>query len=91
MTALLYGVAAFLLANISVGLYRVARGPTHLDRMLAAQLLGTTGIAVALVLAEATGNPGGRDVALVLAVLATLAAVFFVRRFRFGAGGTASR
>lgn len=86
MSALLYGVAAFLLANISVGLYRVVRGPSHLDRMLAAQLLGTTGIAVAIVLAEATGEAGGRDVALILALLAALAAVFFVRRFRFRGG-----
>ncbi|MBW7851181.1 MAG: multiple resistance and pH regulation protein F [Rhodospirillales bacterium] len=80
------GVAAFLLGNICVGLYRIVLGPTHLDRMLAAQLLGTTGIAVALVLAEATGEGGGRDVALTLAVLAALAAVFFVRRFRYPGG-----
>lgn len=74
-------VALFLLLNIAAGLVRVRRGPTPADRMLAAQLFGTTGIAVLLLLGEATEERAARDVALVFALLSSLAGVAFVRRF----------
>lgn len=73
-------LALFLLMNLVVGLARVWRGPTPADRMLAAQLFGTTGVAVLLLLAEASSVPALRDVALVLALLAAMATVVFVRR-----------
>lgn len=38
------------------GLVRIARGPTPADRMLAAQLFGTTGVAVLLLLAQGLEN-----------------------------------
>jgi multicomponent Na+:H+ antiporter subunit F len=72
-------LALFLLLNLVVGLARVWRGPTAADRMLAAQLFGTTGVAILAVLAQGTGTPALRDVALVLALLAALATVVFVR------------
>lgn len=78
-------LAVFLLANILAGLVRVVRGPAPVDRMLAAQLLTTMGIAATLVFGMATGAEGLLDVALVLAVLAALVAVTFARRFH-GAG-----
>ena len=80
MEALAGGLAVFLLATLAAGLVRVARGPTNADRMLAAQLFGTTGVGVLLLLAEAGGEAALRDAALVLALLAALAAVAFVRR-----------
>lgn len=70
--------ALFLFLNIVAGLVRVMRGPTNADRMLAAQLFGTTGVATLLLLAEAQGLPALRDVALVFALLAVLATVAFV-------------
>jgi len=73
-------VALFLLLNLVVGLGRVWLGPTPADRMLAAQLFGTTGVAILSVLAEATHQPALRDVALALALLAAMATVVFVRR-----------
>jgi multicomponent Na+:H+ antiporter subunit F len=73
-------VAAFLLVNMAAGLLRVIRGPTPADRMLAAQLFGTTGVAVLLLLAEVVAAPALRDVALVFALLAVVVAVAFVRR-----------
>lgn len=76
----LLAVALFLMANVAAGLIRVARGPTPADRMLAAQLFGTTGVALLLVLAAATGVDGLRDVALVFALLAAVIAVTFVKR-----------
>jgi multicomponent Na+:H+ antiporter subunit F len=77
---LLTGVAAFLLVNLAAGLWRVMRGPTAADRMLAAQLFGTTAVAVLLLLAEGMGEPSFRDIALVFALLAAVAAVAFVQR-----------
>lgn len=82
-------MAIFLLLNIFAGLVRVLRGPTPADRMLAAQLFGTTGVAILLLLAEAFGLPALRDVALVFVLLGALATVAFVKRFwsRLGGGG----
>lgn len=73
-------LALFLLLNIGAGMWRVLRGPTAADRMLAAQLFGTTEVALLLLLAEAYGSAASRDVALVFALLAAVAAVAFVRR-----------
>lgn len=72
--------AAFLLANLAAGLVRVARGPTATDRMVAAQLFGTTGVAVILLLAHAAADEALRDVALVFALLAVVVAVAFAKR-----------
>jgi multicomponent Na+:H+ antiporter subunit F len=80
MQTLLFTLVLFLILNLGVGMWRVLRGPTTADRMLAAQLLGTTSVAILLLLAEATGSAALRDVALVLALLATVTAVAFVRR-----------
>jgi multicomponent Na+:H+ antiporter subunit F len=80
-----FGLAVFLLLNLVGGLVRILRGPTRGDRMLAAQLYGTTGVAVLLVLAEVVEQPAFRDVALVFALLAVLNTVVFVR-WRAGAG-----
>jgi multicomponent Na+:H+ antiporter subunit F len=77
---LLLGVACFLLLNLAGGLWRVMRGPTAADRMLAAQLFGTTAVAVLLLLAEGMSEPALRDIALVFALLAAVAAVAFVQR-----------
>jgi multicomponent Na+:H+ antiporter subunit F len=73
-------ITVFLLLNLAAGLWRVMRGPTAADRMLAAQLFGTTAVAALLLLAEGTARPALRDVALVFALLAAVAAVAFVQR-----------
>lgn len=80
MNTLLLGLATFLLLNLAAGLWRVMRGPTAADRMLAAQLFGTTAVAVLLLLAEGMQRAALRDVALVFAFLAAVAAVAFVQR-----------
>lgn len=73
-------ITTFLVLNLAAGLWRVMRGPTAADRMLAAQLFGTTAVAALLLLAEGMQRPALRDVALVFALLAAVAAVAFVRR-----------
>jgi multicomponent Na+:H+ antiporter subunit F len=80
MAELELGVASFLLLTIGIALLRVVWGPTRADRMLTAQLWGTTGVAILLLLSEASGAPVLEDVALVLALLASVIAVAFVRR-----------
>jgi multicomponent Na+:H+ antiporter subunit F len=72
-------VALFLVLNLVGGLARILRGPTATDRMLAAQLFGTTGVAVLLLLGQGAGNGALRDVALVFAVLAIVNAAVFAR------------
>jgi multicomponent Na+:H+ antiporter subunit F len=79
VTAIFLGVATFLFANLLAGMQRILRGPTRADRMLAAQLFGTTGVAILLMLGAATEGEGGTDVALVFAILAVINVVVFVR------------
>jgi multicomponent Na+:H+ antiporter subunit F len=75
----LLGAAVFVLAMVALGLVRVLRGPAATDRMMAAQLIGTGGIAVLLLLAVATGESAAVDVALTLALLAAFTSIAFVR------------
>ena len=82
MTQIVLATAAFLVLTLGVALLRVLRGPTAADRMLAAQLLGTNGVAILLLLAHAQAAPALRDAALALALLSVLAVVAFVHRTR---------
>jgi multicomponent Na+:H+ antiporter subunit F len=71
--------SGFVLAMVAVGLIRVLRGPANADRMMAAQLFGTGGIATLLLTAAATTDVLALvDVALMLALLAAFASVAFV-------------
>lgn len=72
-------LALFILLNLLAGIVRVLKGPTLQDRMLTAQLFGTTGVAILLILAQATGVSALRDVALVFALLGAVAIVAFIR------------
>jgi multicomponent Na+:H+ antiporter subunit F len=71
-------VLVVLLLSLLAGLYRVLRGPEPAERMLAAQLLGTTAVALLVVLSQAMAEPALLDVALVFAVLAAVTIVCFV-------------
>lgn len=66
-----------LITNLAIGLARVLHGPRLTDRLLAAQLFGTTGVALLLTLAVAHGEPALRNVALVFVLLGLLAVVAF--------------
>ena len=79
-------IALFLLLTVLGGLVRIWLGPTAADRMLAAQLFGTTGTAIALLLAEALGRPALRDVALTYSLLAAVAISTFVKRHGWSFG-----
>jgi multicomponent Na+:H+ antiporter subunit F len=80
VTAFYLAIALVLLLTVLAGMARVIRGPTAADRMLAAQLFGTTGVAILLLLGRAAAVPALWDVALVFAVLAAITGVAFARR-----------
>ncbi len=75
-------LAAILLLSIAAGLWRVVRGPTRADRLLAVQLFGTTGAAILLLLAHSQGQPALIEAALVLALLAAVVSAALVQLMR---------
>jgi multicomponent Na+:H+ antiporter subunit F len=89
MSSFLFGAAVFVLAMVALGLVIILQRPAEVDRMMAAQLLGTGGVAILLLLAVATETPPITDVALTLALFAAFAAVAFVRSASDGEAPTA--
>jgi len=79
MAEFLLAAAGFVLAMVALGLVRVLRGPGDADRMMAAQLLGSGGIAALLLGGAATGDGAVGDVSLTLALLAAFASIAFVK------------
>lgn len=61
-----------LVVTLLIGLIRVARGPSLRERLMGLALGSSTGTAILLLLAEATGTPALRDAALALVALAAL-------------------
>jgi len=74
-------LALVLALAMGGGLLRLVRGPSAVDRMMAAQLLGTAGVALVLLLGEARPGDGNRTVGLALALLAAVGAITFARRY----------
>jgi multicomponent Na+:H+ antiporter subunit F len=80
MNTVYYVATIALFVTFGAGIVRILRGPTHSDRMLAAQLFGTSGVAVLLLLSYVMDEPALIDVGLVFALLAAMAVVAFVQR-----------
>ena len=80
MTEFLTAALGVILAMLALGLVRVLRGPGDADRMMAAQLIGTGGIAALLLVGAITDLSAAVDVALTVALLATFAAIAFVKK-----------
>lgn len=78
MTAFYYAAALFILLTLAGGLARVLYGPGVRDRLMAAQLAGSSGVAVLLLLAAAMGQSAIIDVALMLGILAVFVSIGFV-------------
>lgn len=78
MREFFFAAALVILLSIGGGLARLFRGPQSSDRLMAAQLAGSGGVAVLLLLAAAMGQPAILDVALMLGILAVFASVGFV-------------
>jgi multicomponent Na+:H+ antiporter subunit F len=77
MTELLSLSVLVLMLSLSLGLVRVLLGPGAGNRMLATQLIGTTGVGTLLLLGSLLEQPALFDVALLLALLAAVAAAAF--------------
>lgn len=80
MTAFWWFAALALLLTVVAGLVFVTTRPGGADSVQAALLLGTTGVALALVLGQALALAHAVDVALVMAALAAVLGVAFALR-----------
>lgn len=79
MSTFLLAAASFVMLTVAVGLLRILYGPGDADRVMAAQLLGTGGVATLLLASVVRSAAAVTDVALVLALLAAFATVAFVK------------
>jgi len=79
MPQFLLSASGFVMVIVAVGLIRILRGPADVDRMMAAQLFASGGVAALLLLAAGAGAPAALDVALTLALLTAFASVAFVK------------
>ena len=80
MAEFLTAALGFILAMLALGMMRILRGPGDADRMMAAQLIGTGGIAALLLLGAVTRVAEAIDVALTIALLATFASIAFAKK-----------
>ena len=78
MTSFFFAAALFILLSLAAGLARLFRGPGGTDRLMAAQLAGSGGVGVLLLLAAAMAQTAIIDVALMLGILAVFASIGFV-------------
>ena len=82
MTEFLSFAMVILSISLGLGLIRVFKGPSIEDRMMSAQLVGTTGVGLLLILGTLMDIPSSVDVALVLALLAAVSVAALTRRER---------
>jgi multicomponent Na+:H+ antiporter subunit F len=82
---LLGAAAAFILTSL-VGVFRIVRGPTMTDRVIAINILGSNVVIVIALLAAAIGEPGALDIALVYALLNFLLSIA-ISKFTVERGG----
>ncbi len=72
--------AVLVLVTVALGLVSILRGRGNAKRMMAAQLLGSGGVAALLLFGTASATDGAVDVALTLAVLSAFASIAFVKK-----------
>ncbi|SDM15809.1 multicomponent Na+:H+ antiporter subunit F [Halogranum gelatinilyticum] len=82
----LLGAAAAFVALAVVVLFRVVKGPTMQDRVIAVNVIGSNTVVVLALVAAALGQPGYLDVALVYALLNFLMSIA-ISKFTVERGG----
>lgn len=82
---LLTGAVAFILVSLTI-LYRVVRGPTMQDRVIAVNAVGTNIVVIIALVAAATGNESALDIAIVYALLNFLMSIA-ISKFTVERGG----
>jgi multicomponent Na+:H+ antiporter subunit F len=83
---ILLAAAAAFIATSLVGVYRIVRGPTMPDRVIAINTIGSNVVIVIALLAAAIGEPGALDIALVYALLNFLLSIA-ISKFSVERGG----
>lgn len=79
MEAFYGAVVLVLIVCLLGGLIRILYGPDNSNRMLAAQLFGTIGVTIMLLLAVIQENQVLANVALVLVLLASITVIAFLK------------
>ena len=82
----LLGAAGAFVALAVVVLYRVVKGPTMQDRVIAVNVIGSNTVVILALIAAAFGEPGYLDVALVYALLNFLMSIA-ISKFTVERGG----
>ena len=82
---LLAAAIGFVVTSL-VGVYRIVRGPTMPDRVIAINVVGSNVVIVIALLAAAIGEPGALDIALVYALLNFLLSIA-ISKFSVERGG----
>ena len=80
--------AAFVAIGLIGVTWRILRGPSTIDRIIAVDMLGLIGIAAAALAAVFAGHRGFLDVAFGIAIVAFLAAVAFAGLLERTSGAT---
>ncbi|MFW5900630.1 MAG: cation:proton antiporter [Halodesulfurarchaeum sp.] len=75
LETILLGAAAIIVIFAIGLLYRVAKGPTMEDRVIAINAVGTNTVVVLALLAAGLDQPGFLDIAIVYALLNFLASI----------------
>jgi len=82
---LLAAAVAFVVVSL-VGVYRIVRGPTMHDRVIAVNVIGSNVVIVIALLAPVVGEPVALDIALVYALLNFLLSIA-ISKFSVERGG----
>jgi len=82
---LLAAALGFVVTSL-VAVYRIVRGPTMPDRVIAINVIGSNVVVVIALLAAAIGEPGALDIALVYALLNFLLSIA-ISKFAVERGG----
>jgi multicomponent Na+:H+ antiporter subunit F len=72
-------IVGLLVLALLVGLGRILLGPSSADRMLTSQLFSTAGVSILILLAIIQNQSALINVAFVLALLAPLTLITFIR------------
>jgi len=80
--------ATILLFVVVLGLIKVFNGKEKIVQLLALQLLGTSTVAIILLLAQKLQLEGLRDLALIMGLLACIIAIAFVHYVNFNSENT---
>ncbi|SEN91469.1 multisubunit sodium/proton antiporter, MrpF subunit [Halorientalis persicus] len=83
--ALLAAAAAFIVLSVVI-VYRIVRGPTMQDRVIAVNVVGTNTVVIIALFAAALDSPGVLDIALVYALLNFLMSIA-ISKFTVERGG----